>query len=205
MPIRGIGDQLCKRGVPIDLQNTNKEERDGLCAGARDWDVADREAPHGATNTTVTGSMGILTASLTEHHPHVRQRVELTRSSLSAATYAPAMAHVGGSGTSARLGALSFTQFMSVSVDFESVTLSVCSAPEISSPSSSRNTINIKSISPLASRLLQGVRSATRLQRWAVDLLTPLQPPHKPCRVVELARLTPALLHWPGSETCIRR
>ena len=111
LPIRGIGDQLCKRGVPIDLQNTNKvkEERDGLCAGARDGDVADREAPHGPTNTTVTGSMGILTASLTEHHPHVRQRVELTRSSLSAATYAPAMAHVGGSGTSARLGALSLS------------------------------------------------------------------------------------------------
>ena len=102
LPIRDIGDQLCKRGVPIDLQNTNKvkEERDGLCAGARDGDVADREAPHGATNTTVTGSMGILTASLTEHHPHVRQRVELTRLSLSAATYAPVFFFHGSSSPS---------------------------------------------------------------------------------------------------------
>ena len=89
--------------------------------------------------------------------------------------------------------------FMSLSADFESVTLSV----------RSKNHTRVgtrkitPSISPLASRPLQGVRSATQRQRWAVDLLTPLQPPHKPCRVVELARLTPALLHWPGSETCI--
>ena len=75
--------------------------------------------------------------------------------------------------------------FMSLSADFESVTLSV----------RSKNHTRVgtrkitRSISPLASRLLQGVRSATQRQRWAVDLLTPLQPPQKPCSALQKASL----------------
>ena len=75
--------------------------------------------------------------------------------------------------------------FMSLSADFESVTLSV----------RSKNHTRVgtrkitRSISPLASRPLQGVRSATQRQRWAVDLLTPLQPPQKPCSALQKASL----------------
>ena len=91
-------------------------------------------------------------------------------------SHPPATAHGGGSRTFARLQvalslSLARAAFMSLSADFESVTLSV----------RSKNHTRVgtrkitPSISPLASRLLQGVRSTTQRQRWAVDLLTPLQ------------------------------